>query len=131
MLAQRRHEVLLPIDRRPRGRRRKSLLRMLVRSRMACVLLLAVAVSFVLSVYVGAYARATENGYHKSDLLGCLRAVSIENESLRLNLDAIRKPDDIEGFALANGMVQGSKMAYLKSIREPRVARNVERQDMR
>ncbi|HUV05206.1 MAG TPA: hypothetical protein VMX94_08875 [Armatimonadota bacterium] len=104
---------------------------MLVRSRMACVLLLAVAVSFVLSVYVGAYARATENGYHKSDLLGCLRAVSIENESLRLNLDAIRKPDDIEGFALANGMVQGSKMAYLKSIREPRVARNVERQDMR
>ena len=130
MLAQRRH-VAFPVACRPRKRRRRSLLRMLVRSRMACVLLLAVAISFVLSVYVGAYARATENGYHKSELLGRLRAVTVENESLRLKLDGLRKPDDIEAFAVANGMAQGSKMAYLESTHQPRVARNVEGERMR
>jgi len=131
MLAQRRHKAAFSVACRPRRRRRRSLLRVLARSRMACVLLLAVAVSFVLSVYVSAYARATENGYHKSELLTRLRAVTVGNESLRLKLDSLRKPDDIEVFAVANGMAQGSKMAYLKSTHQPRVAQNVEGERMR
>ena len=131
MLAQRRLEVASPIACRPRRRKRSSLLRMLVRSRMACVLLLAIAVSFVLSVYVSAYARATENGYHKSDLLAHLRVVTVENESLRLKLDDLRKSDCIEKFAVENGMAQGSRIAYLKPAYQPRMAQNIEREDVK
>lgn len=110
----------------PRRRRRTNLLHALLHNRMACVLILALAVTSMLSVYVGAYARATEMGYHRAELLSRLKTFRLENESLRLKLETMRQPDSIAEFAIANGMEQGENMAYLKLTDQPRVAQNVE-----
>lgn len=125
MLAQRKEVVRHTVG-RTKSRHRRNLLAVLFGNRMLCVILLAVAVSFLLSVYVGAYARAMEKGYHKDDLKSHLRSVQLENESLRLQLDSLRRPDQIEAFAASNDMEQGSPMAYLRQDVRPNVARNIE-----
>lgn len=124
MLAQRRYEAVRPAARRLRKRRRTNLLRALIRNRMACVLMLALAVSFILSVYVSAYARAMETGYHRTELLSRLKVLRQENESLRLKLEALRQPDNIAEFAIANAMEPSTDIAYLTPTTQPHVARN-------
>ena len=131
MLAQRRHEAARPVAFRPRRRRRGNLLRALTHNRMACVLMVAAAVSFLLSVYVSAYARATEHGYERTELLSYLRQVRLENESLRLELEGRRQPDEIAAFATGSGMEQGQKMAFLRPVEQPHVAQNTEHADIR
>ena len=126
MLAQRKYEAARPIVRRQRKRRRANFLRALVCNRMACVLALALAVSFVLIVYVSAYARATQTGYERSDLLLQLKNIKQENQSLRFQKDGMRAPELIAGFAAANGMVPSERMAYLKPVEQPNVAQNTE-----
>jgi cell division protein FtsL len=126
LLAQRRYEVVRPVSARPRKRRRVGFLRALIRNRMACVLLLALAASFILSVYVGAYARATETGYHRGELLAQLKSLRLENERFRLQLEELRQPDRIAEFALASGMEQGRAMVYLRPVEQPSIARNLD-----
>lgn len=124
MLAQRKYEAARPIVRRQRRRRRVNLLRAMICNRMVCVLALALAVSFLLTVYVSAYARATQTGYERGDLLRQLASVRQENQSLRFQKDGMRAPDMIAGFAAASGMVPGERMAYLKPVEQPSVAQN-------
>ncbi len=88
--------------------------------------MLAVAVSLVLSIYVSAYATATETGYHRGELLSQLKKLRIENEVLRLKLEQARQPDQIAAFALASEMEQGTKMMYLAPS-EQNIARNPDR----
>lgn len=129
MIAQRKHEVIRPVvSVRPRVRkaRRTNLLRALMQNRMACVIMLAMAVSFVLSVYVSAYATATETGYHKGELMSQLKSLRLENEMLRLKLEETRQPDQIAAFAFANGMEQGTKMVYLAPNEQQNIARSLE-----
>jgi len=106
-------------------------LRKLLCNRMICILLLASVVCAVLTVYAGAYARVTEEGYRKGELLSHLRDLKVQNEELRVTLDALRQPDQVAEFALANGMHPGDRMAYLKPADEPRLARNIGGQDVR
>lgn len=96
----------------------------MISNRMVCVLALALAVSFLLTVYVSAYARATQTGYERGDLLHQLANLKQENQSLRFQKDGMRAPEVIAGFAAANGMVPGERMAYLKPVEQPNVARN-------
>ena len=131
MLAQRRHEIARAAAFRPRRRRRANLVHALTHNRMACVLMLAAAVSFLLGVYVSAYARATESGYERTELLSYLRQVRLENESLRLQLEGLRQPDEIAAFALESSMEQGKKMAFLRPVKQPHVAQNTEHADIR
>jgi len=131
MLAQRSHEVARPVAFKPRRRRRANLLHTLTHNRMACVLMLAAAVSFLLSVYVSAYARATENGYQRTGLLSHLRQVRLENESLRVQLEELRQPGEIAAFAARTGMEQGKRMAFLRPVKQPHVAQNTEHADIR
>ena len=126
MPAERKYEVMRPIVKRQRKRRRANLLRALVCNRMACVLALALAVSFVLIIYVSAYAKATQTGYERADLLLQLKNLGLENQSLRFQKDGMRAPELIAGFAAANGMVPGERMAYLKPVEQPNVAKNTE-----
>lgn len=126
MLAQNRLEFVRPLVSRPRKRKHVNILRALMHNQMACILLLAVAVLLLLIPYASAYARVTQKGYHKADLLSHLRNVRLESESLRLDLEALRQPDRIAQFAVANGMEQSSKMAYLRPTGEPRLAQNVD-----
>jgi len=126
MLAQRRYEAVRPAARRLRKRRRTNFLRALIRNRMACVLMLALAVSFILSVYVSAYATAMETGYHRTELLSRLKVLRQENESLRLKVEALRQPDNIAEFAIANAMEPSTDIAYLTATTQPHVARNLE-----
>lgn len=128
MIAQRRHEVMRPVTIRPRARKAKrpNFLRALIHNRMACVVMLALAVSMVLSIYVSAYATATETGYHRGELVAQLKKLRIENEMLRLKLEEARQPDQIAAFAVASGMEQGTKMVYLAPNEQQNIARNVE-----
>lgn len=126
MLAQRKCEVTRPIVRRQRRRRHANFLRALICNRMACVLALALAVSFILIVYVSAYARATQTGYERADLLLQLKNLRQENQSLRFQKDGMRAPELIADFATANSMVPGERMAYLKPVEQPNVAQNTE-----
>lgn len=98
---------------------------------MACVLLLAVGALLLLIPYAGVYARATEQNYLKVDLLSQVRDLRMENESLRLRLESLRQPDEIAAFALENGMEQSTRLAYLKSVGQPNLARNTAREDPR
>jgi hypothetical protein len=128
VIAQRRHEVMRPVTIRPRARRAKrpNFLRALIHNRMACVVMLALAVSMVLSIYVSAYATATETGYHRSELVAQLKKLRIENEMLRLKLEEARQPDQIAAFAVANGMEQGTKMMYLAPNEQQNIARSLD-----
>jgi hypothetical protein len=93
---------------------------------MAGSLLLAVVVCLVLTVYVGAYARVTEEGYRKSELLTRLGELRHENEKLAVTLDSLRQPSKVAGFAQENGMCIGDKMVYLKRVGESHLAQNTE-----
>jgi hypothetical protein len=117
-----------PVTIRPRARKAKrpNFLRALIHNRMACVVMLALAVSMVLSIYVSAYATATETGYHRGELVAQLKKLRIENEMLRLKLEEARQPDQIAAFAVASGMEQGTKMVYLAPNEQQNIARNVE-----
>ena len=86
---------------------------------------------FLLIPYASAYARVTQKGYHKADLMTQLRYVRLENESLRLRLEKLRQPDNIAAFAIANGMAQGKTLAYLRLTDRPTLAQNAERGDVR
>jgi cell division protein FtsL len=88
--------------------------------------MLAVSVLFVLSVYVSAYARATETGYKRSDLVSQLKDVRQENEMLRLKLEQLRQPDQIGAYAQSKGMEQSVNMVYLKPAVQPNIARNID-----
>ncbi len=128
MIAQKRQEVMRPVVVRPRARKAKrpNLLRAMIQNRMVCVIMLALAVSVMLSVYVTAYAKATETGYHRGDLITKLKDLRLENETLRLKLEQVRQPDEIAKYALANNMEQGTRMVYLAPNVEQKVARNLD-----
>lgn len=126
MIVQRRYEAVRPAPVRARRRsKRVNLLRVLLCNRMVCVLLLALVVSSVLSVYVGAYATATETGYRRSDLVSQLKSLRLENEMLRLKLEQARQPSRIAEFALASGMEQSKDMVYLRTNEQPKIAQNL------
>ena len=132
MLAQMKHEVVVrPIVRQPRGRKRKNLLRALFHNQMACILLLAVAVLFLLIPYASAYARVTEKGYQKTNLMSSLRELRLENESLRVSLEELRQPDRIAAFAAENGMEQGTTLAYLRPTSRPNLAKSIDHGDIK
>ena len=126
MLAQRKYEVARPMVRRQRRRRRANLLRTLICNRMVCVLALALAVSFMLIVYVSAYARATQTGYERDDLLVQLKNLRQENQSLKFQKDGKRAPEVIADFAIASGMQPSERMAYLRPVEQPNVAQNTD-----
>lgn len=128
---QRRYEVAHPIAYRPKRRKKENLLRALIHNQMVCVLLLAVGVLLLLIPYASAYARVTQKGYHKADLLSQIRSVRLENESLRLGMEELRQPSRIAAFALENGMVQGKALAYIRPAERPNLAQNTERGNMR
>lgn len=131
MVAQSRRELMRPLARRRKRRTGTNLLRGLIRNQMACVLLLAVAVLLLLIPYASAYARVTQKGYHRAELLTRLRDMRLENESLRLRLEGLRQPERIAVFALANGMEHGESVAYLRPTNRPRLAQNTEHGDVR
>jgi cell division protein FtsB len=131
VLAQKMHEAHHPVVSRPRARRRTSPLQRLINNRIVCVLLLAAVVCFAATAYVGAYARVTEKGYQRARLLAQLKTLRLENEDLRLRVEALRDPGQIAEFAIKNGMVQSQEMAYLSPTTQPRVAQNMERSDYR
>lgn len=124
MLAERKFEVARPILRKQKRHRRASILRTMICNRLVCVLALALAVSFLLVVYVSAYARATQTGYERVDLVLQLKNLRLETEALRLQKDGMRAPEIIAGFAATSGMEPGERMAYLKPVEQPNVARN-------
>jgi cell division protein FtsL len=93
---------------------------------MACVLLLAFTVLLVLGIYVSAYAKLTEIGYQKTQLLSDLRALKVENDALRMKLDELRQPDRIAMFAGENGMEQSAEMAYITPPAQVHLAENSE-----
>jgi len=125
MLAQRRYEAARPAIRANR-RKRTGVLHRLFHSPMACVLLLAFTVLLVLGIYVSAYAKLTEIGYQKTQLLSDLRALKAENDALRMKLDEFRQPDRIAMFAGENGMEQSAEMAYITPPAQVHLAENSE-----
>jgi len=98
----------------------------MISNRLVCVLALALAVSFLLTIYVSAYARATQTGYERGDLLRRLADIRQENQSLKFQKDGMCAPEVIAGFAAQSGMVPSERMAYLKPVEQPNVARNTE-----
>lgn len=126
MIAQKKLEVRQHSAKKAAGRKKKGLLLKVFSNKMACILLLASVVCFVLTVYVGAYARVTEEGYRKGELLANLKDLRIENEKLEVTLDNLRQPGRVAIFAQENGMLVGGKMVYLKPQVEPHLAQNAQ-----
>ena len=134
MLAQRRYEEIRPTVTRPRARRRKrtSIVKALVRNRMAGILAVAVVASVMLNVYASAYAKFTRVGYQRSDMMATLRTIEKDNEVLRLRLDQLRQPETIEAYAITSGMMPSQEMVYLKSTEiQPHLAQNTAPGDIR
>lgn len=126
VLAEKRYKEASSSVSQIRGKKRRGLIRAVVNSIMVCVCLASVIMCLVACVYVGVYAKATESGYRKSDLLAELRALRTENEELRLDLERQRRPAEIEAFATENGMQQVSPVAYLgEPTGEAQIAQNV------
>ncbi|MDI6826948.1 MAG: hypothetical protein QME62_00530 [Armatimonadota bacterium] len=125
MLAQKRHEVRYEVAPRVIRRKRKGLVGLILGNRMLKILMVAVACFSVLTVYVGAHAKVIKQGYEKAYLQSRLKALEIENQELRVQLDILRQPDRITKLAIANGMVPAQQMAYVQCpIRELWVAEN-------
>lgn len=126
VLAEKRYKEASSSVSQIRGKKRRGLIRAVVNSIMVCVCLVSVIMCLVACVYVGVYAKATESGYRKSDLLAELRALRTENEELRLDLERRRRPAEIEAFATENGMQQVSPVTYLgEPTGEAQIAQNV------
>ncbi len=126
MLAQRKHEVRQHTVTRAPRRRKRSLILRLFSNKTLGILLLASAICSVLIVYVGAYARVTEEGYRKAELLSKLKELRVENEKLSVTVDRLRQPDRVAVFARENGMSVGNKMVYLKPEVESHLAQNAQ-----
>lgn len=126
VLAEKRYKETCSAVSQVRRKKRRSLIYAVVNSIVAFVCVVSVVICLVACVYVGVYAKATESGYRKSDLLAELRALRTENEELRLDLERRRRPAEIEAFATQNGMQQVSPVAYLgRPTGEPQIAQNV------
>jgi hypothetical protein len=124
MLAQRKYQTEQPIAVQPRRRRKINPLARWVQSPIVRILVLAAAAVFVATIYVGAYAKATEKGYDRARLLSHLREVKLENECFRMQIEELRQPDRIAAFAAGHKMVEGERMAYLRPVQRSRVAQN-------
>lgn len=125
-MAQKKLEVRQHSAKKSAGRKKKSLILRMFSNKMVGILLLASVICFVLTVYVGAYARVIEEGYHKGELLSQLRDLRIENEKLEVNLDNLRQPSRVAQFAQENGMLIGEKMVYLEAQVTPHLAQNAQ-----
>jgi len=77
------------------------------RSRLAFVALALTATLSVLIavVYVGAYARVTENEYTRQALYRELRSLEVENARLRCDIDALRSQAHLVAAATAQQLV--------------------------
>ena len=126
MLAQKKQAVRQYSGNRGSKRRKKNILLRMLANRMVGILLLASVVCFVLTVYVGAYARVTEEGYHKAELLAQLKELRVENEKLSVSVDNLRQPGRVAAFAQENGMLVGDKMVYLKPQTDSHLAQNAQ-----
>lgn len=124
MLALKKQDVKQYTASKTTKRRKVHLLRKLFANQMVGILLLAAVVCLLMTVYVGAYARVTEEGYRKSELVSRLDELQHENEKLAVTLDNLRQPGRVAAFAAENGMHVGDKMVYLKPEGEPHLAQN-------
>jgi len=87
--------------------------------RLCCVL--AVAITFILA-YVGMYARVTDIGYRRAALLAELRRVRLENEALRVEIQALTSPERLSAAAYALGMTQEMQVSFVPTEQPINVA---------
>lgn len=101
------------------SRRSKSLLRTGLRrittDQMGSALIFALVGLCALLVYVGMYAKATKNGYCRSQLATELREARVENQRLRADIQALSSPDRLSQIAKAAGMQQCGEFDYVRS----------------
>lgn len=124
MSAQKKRETRKTPSSKASVRRKPSLLGRLFCNKMIGILLAAVIVCSAFTVYVGAYARLTQEGYRKAELLSQLKELRVENERLEVSLDGLRQPDKVAAFAIQNEMCIGSRMVYLEQDEQPSLAKN-------
>jgi cell division protein FtsL len=130
MLAQKRYEAREAVC-SPKRRRKPGLLHAVKRSHMARVLIIAMGALFLVIPYVSAYANATQKGYDRAALTMHLSRLKTDNQMLRLQLDSLRQPQNIEAYAAQSGMVQSSKMAFIRTVEQPSVAQNTDARALR
>lgn len=126
MLAQNSYDMARPETRRTRQRRKMGSIAALFKNPIVCILLVAVISCVIFSVYISAYAVTNEKGNQKAALTSRLKAIRLENDRLRLELDKARKPDEITKFATSKKMKQSEEMAYLSPTSQPKVAQNTD-----
>ena len=56
-------------------------------------------------VHVGLYAKVSENGYQRTDMVAKLRNLKAENELLQARLEYLRSPERLSAEAQKQGMV--------------------------
>lgn len=127
MLAQNSYNMARPVTRRTKQRRKMGPIVALFRNPIACILLAAGLLGLVFSIYISAYAVTNEKGNQKADLAMQLKAIRLENDRLRLQLDKLKKPDEITKFANSKKMKQSEEMAYVSPTSQPKVAQNTDR----
>ncbi|HEY3297344.1 MAG TPA: hypothetical protein VGK34_01710 [Armatimonadota bacterium] len=121
MIAQRKYEEIRPIMAR-KGKKKASVLRSFVANPMVCVLAVTMVVCLAASMYVGAYAGCTEKGRNRAKLMSDFTKLSKENEKLRMDVESLRQPEQIEAYAKATNMKVCQTTAYLPPIDQPRMA---------
>lgn len=84
----------------------------------------ALALGFLMLVllftHVGLYAKASENGYERSQLSAELKRIRSENQSLRAELERLRSPQRLSAVARQEGMVVADsyeRIVLLPSVR--------------
>lgn len=126
MIAQNSYGIARPSSRHARQRRKMKSITAFLRNPIVCILLVAGILCVIASVYISAYAVTNEKGNEKADLSIKLKAIRLENDRLRLELDRLRKPEKITEFATSQKMKQNEEMAYLSPTSQPKVAQNID-----
>ncbi|MBP6964267.1 MAG: hypothetical protein KBC96_07670 [Armatimonadetes bacterium] len=126
MSAQKKRETRKTSSSRASGKGKPGLLGRFFCNKMVRVLLVASVICFGATMYVGAYARFTRDGYRKAELLAQLRDLNVENERLEVGLTGLRQPERVAAFAVQNGMSVGDRMVYLEQDVQPSLAQNAQ-----
>ncbi|MHB1455422.1 MAG: hypothetical protein ACYC0V_00745 [Armatimonadota bacterium] len=126
MIAQNSYGLARPASRHARQRRKMRPIATFFKNPIVCILLVAAVSCVVASIYISAYAVTNEKGNQKASLSMKLKAIRLENDRMRLELDKLRKPDEITKFATSKKMKQNEEMAYLSPTSQPKVAQNTD-----
>lgn len=108
-----------------RSRKSASVSRRRRKNRFSPVIKGVICLVGVLSLlgYVGIYAKATVYGYQRAELVRDIKALTMENQSLKADIVALSSPERLSRVAEGAGMAPGTQVDYIGHVDDVTVAK--------